>query len=188
MIITNFYVRLSRRDKEMLDASSMGSFKNKKTEAKWDFVEKIQRNAEYWEIDKGKESDINYEYDCIKSFVETKSVNELIVKYGFYSQILINFYKTFASHMNVPKENWNKYHEPFNDTCIDNEIVNDDCNKHDPIPENKFLYKHVNYCGVDRPCEKVDIEEEKYCKQHKHEKTSILCRDLYEFSTEVHAF
>ena len=30
MIITNFYARLSRRDKEMLDVSSMGSFTNKR--------------------------------------------------------------------------------------------------------------------------------------------------------------
>ena len=79
MIISNFYARLSHRDKEMLDASSMGSFTNKKTEAKWDLVEKIPHNAEDWEIDKGKESGINYEYDCIKSFVETESFNKLIV-------------------------------------------------------------------------------------------------------------
>ena len=69
----------------MLDASSMGSFTNKKTEAKWDLVENIQRNSEDCEIDKGKESCINYEYDCIKSFVETESFNKLIVQYGFDS-------------------------------------------------------------------------------------------------------
>ena len=43
---------------------------------KWDLIERIQHNIEYWEIDKGKESGINYEYDCIKSFVETDSFNK----------------------------------------------------------------------------------------------------------------
>ena len=95
MIITNFYARLSPRYKEMLNDSSMSSFTNKKTGAKWDLVEKIQRNSEDWEIDKGKESGINYEYDCIKSFLETESFNKLIVQYGFDSQIIINFYKVF---------------------------------------------------------------------------------------------
>ena len=46
IIITNFYARLSRQDKDMLDASSMGSFTNKKTEVKWDLIERIQRNTE----------------------------------------------------------------------------------------------------------------------------------------------
>ena len=69
-----------------------------------------------------------------------------------------------------------------------NEIFNDDCNTRDPIPGSNILYKHVNYCGVDRPCEKAKIEEEeKYCKHLKHEKTNILCRDLYKFVEELHA-
>ena len=59
IIITNFYARLSRQDKDMLDASSMGSFTNKKIEVKWDLIERIQRNTEYWEMDKGNEPGIN---------------------------------------------------------------------------------------------------------------------------------
>ena len=65
MIITYFYARLSRQDKDLLDASSMGSFTNKKIDAKWELLERIQHNTEDWEIDKGKESGIIYEYDCI---------------------------------------------------------------------------------------------------------------------------
>ena len=48
---------------------------------------------------------------------------------------------------------------------------------HDPIPKNEVLYKHVNFCGVDRPCERPMIEEEKYCKQHKHERTITWVKD-----------
>ena len=56
---------------------------------------------------------------------------------------------------------------------------------HDPIPENEVLYKHVNFCGVDRPCERPMIEEEKYCKQHKHERTITWVRDLNEIAREL---
>ena len=70
IIVNNFYARLSRHDMEILDASSMGSFTSKKIDAKWDLIEKIQQNVEDWEIEKGKEPGINYEYDCIKSFVK----------------------------------------------------------------------------------------------------------------------
>jgi hypothetical protein len=34
-------------------------------------LEIIQNNIEDWDSNKGKGSGINYEYDCIKSFIET---------------------------------------------------------------------------------------------------------------------
>src|SRR3954463_9640642 len=185
IIITNFYARLSRRDKDLLDASSMGSFTNKKIDAKWELLERIQRNTEDWEIDKGKESGINYEYDCIKSFVETASFNKFSAKFGLDSQLLVDFLKSFASHLNMPKENWIKHHEPFKEFFKENEIANDNCNMHDPIPENEVLYKHVNFCGVDRPSERPMIEEEKYCKEHKHERTITWVKDLNEIAREL---
>ena len=185
IIVNNFYARLSRQDKEMLDASSMGSFTSKKVDAKWDLIEMIQHNIEDWEIDKGKESGINYEYDCIKSFVETDSFNKLSAKFGLDFQIVVDFCKYFASHINVPKQKWTKHHEPFKEICKENEIANDDCNRHDPISTNNVPYKHVNFCGVHRPCESTRVEEDKYCKQHKHERTSKWLKDLYKFAREL---
>ena len=67
-LIIKFYARLSWHDKELLDASSKGSFMNQKIDVKWNLIERIQRNAKDWENDKGKESGINYDYDCVKSF------------------------------------------------------------------------------------------------------------------------
>ena len=71
IIVNNFYARLSGHCKDYLDACSEGSFTSKKVEARWDLLETIRNNAEDWENDKGKESGTNYEYDCIKSSVET---------------------------------------------------------------------------------------------------------------------
>src|SRR3954468_23180872 len=75
----------------MLDASSMGSFINEKIDTKWELIEGIQRNTKDWEIDKGKELGIIYEYDCIKSFVETASFNKFSAKFGLDSQLLVDF-------------------------------------------------------------------------------------------------
>src|ERR1041385_5310595 len=57
-ILTSFYelpkeTILSRQDKEMLDASSIGVFQTKSVEERWDLIERIQKNTEDWEIDKG---------------------------------------------------------------------------------------------------------------------------------------
>jgi hypothetical protein len=71
IVINNFYARLSGHYKDYLDACFEGSFTSQEVEAKWDLLETIQSNIEDWDCDKGKESGINYEYDCIKSFAET---------------------------------------------------------------------------------------------------------------------
>jgi hypothetical protein len=116
IIINNFYARLSGYYKDYLDACFEGSFTSKEVEAKWDLLEIIQRNIKDWDCDKGKEPGTNYEYDCIKSFTETADFQELSAKYGLDSQIMVDFYRAFASHINVPKGNWDMYHKPFKDT------------------------------------------------------------------------
>src|SRR3954466_4137704 len=44
IIITNFYARLSQQDKDLLDAFSICSLTNKKIDAKWELLERIQRS------------------------------------------------------------------------------------------------------------------------------------------------
>src|SRR3954463_4618473 len=43
IILTNFYARLSRQDKEMLDASSSGVFHTRSIEEKWDLMKGSRR-------------------------------------------------------------------------------------------------------------------------------------------------
>jgi hypothetical protein len=69
------------------------------------YAEMIQSNIKDWDSDKGKASGINYEYDCIKSLTKTADFQDLSAKYGLDSQIMVDFYRTFASHINVPKGN-----------------------------------------------------------------------------------
>jgi hypothetical protein len=40
--------------------------------------------------------------------------------YGLDSQILANYFKAFASYVDIPKREWNKYHAPYKDTvnCV----------------------------------------------------------------------
>jgi hypothetical protein len=64
------------------------------------------------------------------------------------------------------------YHEPFKDTCMESEIVIDDCNKHAQTSESIISYKHVNFYGALRPCEKNQIKEE-YCIHHRNEETRM---------------
>jgi hypothetical protein len=112
IVIDNFYARLALQDKDLLDASCFGSFTHMKGEAKWDLLDRILENTEGWENDKGRKSGINYDYECIKAFIETNDFRDVSVVYGLDSQILANCFKAFASYLDVPKRDWNKYHAP----------------------------------------------------------------------------
>jgi hypothetical protein len=56
------------------------------------------------------------------------------------------------------------------DTCIESDIVIDDCNKDAQISESTTSYKHVNFCGVLRPYEQSHNKED-YCIHHRNEET-----------------
>ena len=68
MIIQNFYARLSLNNRTMLGTSCVGSFMMKTIEFKWDLLEIIKCNSDDWELDEGKESGINLEFDWVKYF------------------------------------------------------------------------------------------------------------------------
>jgi hypothetical protein len=120
IVIDNFYARLTLHDKDLLDASYFGSFTHMKGEAKWDLLDRIQENAEGWEKNKGRKSGINYDFECIKDFMGTDDFHNISTVYGLDSQILANYFKAFASYLDVPKKDWNKYHASYKDSisCI----------------------------------------------------------------------
>src|SRR4051812_24769617 len=119
IILTNFYARLSRQDKEMLDASSSGVFQTRSIEEKWDLIERIQKNTKDSEIDKGIEPAIKYEHDYIESYVKTDYFNTFCSKIGLDSQLMIDFCKDFASHVDSSKKKESQHHKPFKESPIE---------------------------------------------------------------------
>ena len=113
IIIQNFYARLSSNDQSMLDTSFTGSFMKKTVEFRWDLLERIKRNSEDWELDEGKESGIKLKFDCVKSFMNTDAFQKFSTKYGLDSGIVASFCESFATHVDLPKEKWFKYHPPI---------------------------------------------------------------------------
>ena len=83
----------------MLDASSSGVFQTRSIEETWDLIEMIQKNTEDWEIDKGIEPAIKFEHDYIESYFKNDYFNTFFSKIGLDSQLMIDFCKDFASHV-----------------------------------------------------------------------------------------
>ena len=113
IIIQFFYARLCRNDRSILDTSCTGSFMKKTIEFWWDLLERIKHNSEDWELDEGKESRIKLEFDCVKSFMNTDAFQKFSTKYGLDSEIVASFCESFATHVDLPKEKWFKYHPPI---------------------------------------------------------------------------
>ena len=112
IIMQNFYARLCRNDQTMLDTSCVGSFMKKTIEFRWDLLERIKRNCQDWKLDEGKESGIELKFDCVKSFMDTDSFQKFSTKYGLASEIVASFCESFATHVDLPKEKFFKYHPP----------------------------------------------------------------------------
>ena len=61
----------------------------------------------------GKESGIKLKFDCVKSFMNTSAFQKFNTKYGRDSKIVASFRELFATHVDLPKEKWFKYHPPI---------------------------------------------------------------------------
>ena len=96
------YARLSLNNRSRLDTSCIGSFMMKTIEFKWDLLERIKRNSEYWDLDEGKESGMTPKFDCVKSFMDTDVFRKFSTKYGLDSEIVASFCESFATYVEKP--------------------------------------------------------------------------------------
>ena len=52
-------------------------------------------------------------FDCVKSFMDIDVFRKFKTKYGLDSEIVASFCESFATHVDLPKEKWFKYHPPI---------------------------------------------------------------------------
>ena len=114
----------------MIDTSCTRSFVKKTIEFRWDILEIIKRNSENWELDEGKESGIEPKFDCVKSFMNADAFQKFSTKYGLDSKIVASFCQYFATHVDLPKEKWFKYHPP----------IKEEIKEPVPVKEETILY------------------------------------------------
>ncbi|KAK1680685.1 hypothetical protein QYE76_041533 [Lolium multiflorum] len=184
VIIDNFYARLSFQDKTLLDTSCSGSFTRNKEEFKRDLLDRIQENTEGWENDKDRESGIIYDYKCIEAFMDTDKFRNMSATYGLDSQVVANLYKAFASHYELPKKNFDKYHEPYKDKidssvnkCVVIETV-DHVIPEAYIEKTPFPAKMKEYSVISSAVNKSEKKPKEPEEQIKVEPAVAIVKDL----------
>ncbi|KAK1698435.1 hypothetical protein QYE76_015132 [Lolium multiflorum] len=184
VIIDNFYARLSFQDKTLLDTSCSGSFTRNKEEFKRDLLDRIQENTEGWENDKDRESGIIYDYKCIEAFMDTDKFRNMSATYGLDSQVVANLYKAFASHYELPKKNFDKYHEPYKDKvdssvnkCVVIETI-DNVIPEAYIEKTPFPAKMKEYSVISSAVNKSEKKPKEPEEQIKIEPAVAIVKDL----------
>ncbi|KAK1682427.1 hypothetical protein QYE76_043275 [Lolium multiflorum] len=182
--IDNFYARLSFQDKTLLDTSCSGSFTRNKEEFKRDLLDRIQENTEGWENDKDRESGINYDYKCIEAFMDTDKFRNMSATYGLDSQVVANLYKAFASHFELSRKNFDKYHESYKDKidssinkCVVIETV-DHVLPEAFIEKNPFPAKMKEYSAITSAVNKSAKKPIEHEEQIKVEPAIAIVKDL----------
>ena len=130
----------------------------------WDLSERIKRNSEDWELDEGKESGITPKFDCVKPFMDADAFHEFSTKYGLDTEIVASFCESFATHVELPKEMWFKYHPP----------IKVEIKEPVPVKEKTILYNVdtvVPTAYIEKPPFPVRIKE--------HAKVAIVVNKSY---------
>ncbi|KAK1628945.1 hypothetical protein QYE76_003260 [Lolium multiflorum] len=183
-IVPLFYSKFYPPNKTLLDTSCSGSFTRNKEEFKRDLLDRIQENTEGWENDKDRESGIIYDYKCIEAFMDTDKFRNMSATYGLDSQVVANLYKAFASHYELPKKNFDKYHEPYKDKvdssvnkCVVIETV-DNVIPEAYIEKTPFPAKMKEYSVISSAVNKIEKKPKEPEEQIKIEPAVAIVKDL----------
>ncbi|KAK1614580.1 hypothetical protein QYE76_020097 [Lolium multiflorum] len=183
-IVPLFYSKFYPPNKTLLDTSCSGSFTRNKEEFKRDLLDRIQENTEGWENDKDRESGIIYDYKCIEAFMDTDKFRNMSATYGLDSQVVANLYRAFASHYELPKKNFDKYHEPYKDKidssvnkCVVIETV-DNVIPEAYIEKTPFPAKMKEYSVISSAVNKSEKKPKEPEEQIKIEPAVAIVKDL----------
>ncbi|KAK1662716.1 hypothetical protein QYE76_050875 [Lolium multiflorum] len=186
IIISTIYTAITTAapHKTLLDTSCSGSFTRKNEEFKRDLLDRIQENTEGWENDKDRESGIIYDYKCIEAFMDTDKFRNMSATYGLDSQVVANLYRAFASHYELPKKNFDKYHEPYKDKvdssvnkCVVVETV-DNVIPEAYIEKTPFPAKMKEYSVISSAVNKSEKKPKEPEEQIKIEPAVAIVKDL----------
>ena len=67
--------------------------------------------------------------------MSTDDFRNISSAYGLDSQVLANCFKAFASYLDVPKKEWNKYHAPYKDSVNCDPASVEVCTTYRVLPE-----------------------------------------------------
>ncbi|KAK1646987.1 hypothetical protein QYE76_064792 [Lolium multiflorum] len=120
----------------------------------------------------------------LPAFMDTDKFRNMSATYGLDSQVVANLYKAFASHYELPKKNFDKYHEPYKDKvdssvnkCVVVETV-DNVIPEAYIEKTPFPAKMKEYSVISSAVNKSEKKPKEPEEQIKIEPAVAIVKDL----------
>jgi hypothetical protein len=86
-------------------------------------LETISENTVNWDLDKGNEPRLEYEYSCVENLSTSTLFEHLSDKFGLDPYVLVEIAKSFASHIGVPKSGFEIYVEPVKHSIVVPKVI-----------------------------------------------------------------
>ena len=86
-------------------------------------MDKISKNTDNLDLEKGNIPGLEYEYTCVEKFHSSPLFSELSDKFSLDSHVLVEIAKAFATHVALPKEGFVEYVEPVKPSIIIPKVV-----------------------------------------------------------------
>ncbi|KAK1693802.1 hypothetical protein QYE76_010499 [Lolium multiflorum] len=119
----------------------------------------------------------------LPAFMNTDKFRNMSATYGLDSQVVANLYKAFASHYELPKKNFDKYHEPYKDKidssvnkCVVVETVDNVIEAY--IEKTPFPAKMKEYSVISSAVNKSEKKPKEPEEQIKIEPAVAIVKDL----------
>ncbi|KAK1661028.1 hypothetical protein QYE76_049187 [Lolium multiflorum] len=118
------------------------------------------------------------------AFMDTDTFRNMSATYGLDSQVAANLYKAFASHYELPKKNFDKYHEPYKDkidSSINKCVVIETADRVIPeayIEKTPFPAKMKEYSIINSAVHKSEKKPREPEEQIKVEPAVAIVKDL----------
>ncbi|KAK1670904.1 hypothetical protein QYE76_059063 [Lolium multiflorum] len=126
----------------------------------------------------------------LSAFMDTDKFRNMSAIYGLDSQVAVNLYKAFASHYELPKKNFDKYHEPYKDkidSSINKCVVVETADHVIPevyIEKTPFPAKMKEYSVINSAVHKSEKKPVEPEEQIKVEPAVAIIKDLVTESVE----
>jgi hypothetical protein len=78
----------------------------------WELWEKVSKTTDYWDLGKGNEPTIEFDYKCVKIFSIVDQFNSVSERFNLDHHVIIKVAKSFAEHVTLPKEDFTVYEPP----------------------------------------------------------------------------
>ena len=125
-------------------------------------------------------------FDCVKSFMDTDAFHEFSTKYGLDSEIVAFFCESFATHVNLRKEKWFKYHPPIEVKVVEPIKVEEKIITYNVVPiipntyieKPRFPVRIKDHAKASTVVNKSNIKTPKPPEQIKVEPSVAMVKDL----------